>query len=323
MTGVFGCDSSMKNEDVVYDIGSITIGGLAGEYAPVMIGSIFYSGDPCLGNPITGEFDRDQALRLLEMDRLKSEEYGLPRIIDIIGETGEAMRAYIDFVAEADDAPFLIDSMRPEVRMAGAAYAMDRGLGERAIYNSLDVHCSENEIEGLRKCGIKAGVILAFDAAHIKPDARMELLRGKDDIPGLLEAAQRAGLEKLLIDPGVLDLVSMGWTSQAIALLKEETGLPCGCAPSNALYSWRKKARLETPVFEAAGAAVLCKPAYAGADFLFYGPLSNANWAYPAVAVAASLVAYDARLERRRPKEEGHPLYRLFGQGQKDLRERR
>jgi tetrahydromethanopterin S-methyltransferase subunit H len=305
----------MPGQNIVCDIGGVTIGGLPGEYPPVMIGSIFYSGDPCVSNPITGEFDRDQALRFLETDRLASEEYGLPRIIDIIGETGEAMRAFIDFVAEADDAPFLIDSMRPEVRMAGAAYAMDRGLGDRAVYNSLDVHWSENEIEGLKKCGIKTGVVLAFDAAHIKPDARMELLRGKGDTPGLLEAAQRAGLEKLLIDPGVLDLVSMGWTSQAIALLKQETGFPCGCAPSNALYSWKKKTRLETPVFEAAGAAILCKPIYAGADFLFYGPLSNASWAYPAVAVASSLIAYDARLERRRPREEGHPLYRLFGRG--------
>jgi tetrahydromethanopterin S-methyltransferase subunit H len=305
----------MKSENVVYDIGGVTIGGLPGEYAPVMIGSIFFTGDPCLNNPITGDFNRDQALRLLETDRLMSEKHGLPRIIDVIGETGEAMRAYIDFVAEADDVPFLIDSMRPEVRMAGAAYAMDRGLGDRAVYNSLDVHWSENEIEGLNKCGIKAGVILAFDAAHIKPDARMELLRGSGDSPGLLEAAKRAGLEKTLIDPGVLDLVSMGWTSQAIAMIKDETGLPCGCAPSNALYSWRRKARLESPVFEAAGAAILCRSVYAGADFLFYGPLSNASWAYPAVAVASSLVAYDARLERRRPKDEGHPLYRLFGRG--------
>ena len=51
------------------------------------------------------------------------------------------------------------------------------------------------------------------------------------------------------------------------------------------------------------------------ADFLFYGPLSNASWAYPAVGVAASLVAYEARLQRRRPKKDSHPLYRLFGQG--------
>jgi tetrahydromethanopterin S-methyltransferase subunit H len=313
----------MKNDNVVYDIGNVTIGGLPGEYAPVMIGSIFYSGDPCLNNPISGEFDRDQALRLLETDRLMSEEYGLPRMVDIIGETGEAMRGYIDFVAEADNAPFLIDSMRPEVRMAGAAYAMDQGLGGRAIYNSLDVHWSENEIEGLNKCGIKAGVILAFDAAHIKPDARMELLHGSGDSPGLLEVAQRAGLEKTLVDPGVLDLVSMGWTSQAINMIREETGLPCGCAPSNALYSWRKKVKLDSSLFEVAGAAILCRPVYAGADFLFYGSLSNASWAYAAAAMASSLVAYETRLERRRPKKDSHPLYRLFGQGQEGSIERR
>lgn len=301
----------MEEATKVYRIGDVTIGGPAGENPPVMIGSIFYRGDPCLNNPYTGEFDRDRALCLLEEDRLMSEKYGLPRIIDVIGETGEAMRSFIDFVGEKDDAPFLVDSMRPEVRVAGAAYAVDRGWGDRVIYNSLDVHWSDNEVEGLRRCGVKAGVILAFDTGHLRPGARMDLLRG-DGGPGLLETARRAGLEKVLIDPGVLDLVSLGWTSRAIALIKEETGLPCGCAPSNALYSWTKKAGLSSPVFEAAASSILCRPIYAGADFIFYGLLSNAGWAYPAVAVASSLVAYDARLERRRPRDD-HPLYRLFG----------
>jgi len=80
-----------------------------------MIGSIFYTGDPCLNNPFTGEFDRDRALRLLEADRLMSENYGLPRIIDVIGETGEAMRAYIDFVGESDDARAAFTTLIPEI----------------------------------------------------------------------------------------------------------------------------------------------------------------------------------------------------------------
>ncbi len=296
----------------VLQCGNVTIGGPPGENAPVMVGSIFCSGDPCIHDRLLGEFDRDIALRALETDRAMGEKYGLPRILDVVGDTEEAIRAFIDFVAAEDDAPFLVDSMKPAVRVAGAAYAVSRGLGERAIYNSLDVHWTDEEIEGIKKAGIDAGVILAFDAKYIKPDTRMQLLKGSGETPGLLELGERAGFTKMLVDPGVLDLVSTGWTSRAIEEIKEATGLPCGCAPSNALYSWKRKVQLDSPVFEAAGAAILARTIYAGADFVLYGPLSNAAWAYPAVAVAAALTAYEARLVKRRPRDAGHPLYRLF-----------
>ncbi len=295
-----------------FTCGKVVLGGLPGENAPVMIGSIFCSGDPCVLDRHSGSFNRDAALRALELDRSMSEKYGLGRIIDVVGDTEEAICGFIDFVVAEDDAPFLIDSMKSAARLAGAAYAMELGLAERAIYNSLDVHWTEEEIEGIRKTGIETGVLLAFDAKYIKPDRRMELLDGKSGTPGLLELGERAGFKQMMIDPGVLDLVSTGWTSRAIETIKEATGKPCGCAPSNALYSWKRKVALDSPVFEAAGAAILARTVYSGADFLLYGPLSNASWAYPAVAVAAALLAYDARLEKRRPADAGHPLYRLF-----------
>ncbi len=299
-------------DKIAIECGNVTIGGQFGENAPVMIGSLFCSGDPCVQDRHSGTFDRDVALRALELDRAMSEKFGLPRILDIVGDTVEAICQYIDFVAAEDDAPFLIDSMKPAARLAGATYATNRGLRDRAIYNSLDIHWTEEEIVGIRETGIETGVILAFDAKYIKPDMRMVLLNGDSGTPGLLELGERAGFKQVLIDPGVLDLVSTGWTSKAIEQIKEETGLPCGCAPSNALYSWKRKVALETPVFEATGGAILARTVYSGADFILYGPLSNASWAYPAVAVAASFVAYDARLEKRRPRDAGHPLYRLF-----------
>jgi len=63
--------------------------------------------------------------------------------------------------------------------------------------------------------------------------------------------------------------------------IKQQTGLPCGCAPANALYTWLRKRKFQTPEFQACGAAVLALPLFAGADFLFYGPMENASWVYP------------------------------------------
>ena len=56
----------------------------------------------------------------------------------------------------------------------------------------------------------------------------------------LLPVAARAGIENILVDPGALDIASIGWTALAIHDIKETLRYPCGCAPLNALFTWHK-----------------------------------------------------------------------------------
>jgi len=293
-------------------IDNIEIGGQIGERPPVLIGSIFYSGHRIVKDPSEGVFDTDEAARLLGVEAELSSRYSIPHIIDVIAESETAMAKYIDFVVANSDAPFLVDATNPKVRLTGMRRAAEIGALDRAIYNSIDTHTTPEELGAIADIGCRSAVILAFSMDRLFPKDRIGLLMGDRDRPGLLEMASGAGVENLLIDVGVLDLPSTSWTAQAIFALKNELGLPVGCAPSNALYTWKRQRRIESPYFEACGAAVFGLPLCYGADFILYGPIGNAPWVFPSAAITSAMIAYGARVQGRRPVSKDHPLYRLF-----------
>ena len=124
--------------------------------------------------------------------------------------------------------------------------------------------------------------------------------------------AEQAGIENPLIDLGVRDLPSVSWTSQAIEIVKDELGYPCGCAPANALYSWKREKNIEDTEFKSAASAIISLPIIYGADFVFYGPIANAQWVYPACAAVNAMIAYGGRTVKISPKTKQHPLYRIL-----------
>jgi len=85
-----------------------------------------------------------------------------------------------------------------------------------------------------------------------------------------------------------------------------------GCAPANALYGWKKKKGLEKNIFQLTAASVFSYLLGNSADFLLYGPLSIAPWAFPACATAEAVRSYAARLEGIRPLTADHPLTRFL-----------
>jgi len=293
-------------------IANIEVGGQIGERSPVLIGSIFYSGHRIVQDPAEGVFDTGEAARLLSVAADLSSRYSMPHIIDVISETETAMVKYIDFVVANSDAPFLVDATNPEVRLAGIKHAAQIGALDRAIYNSIDTHATAEELEAIAEIGCRSAVILAFSLEHMFPKDRVGLLKGDGERPGLLDMASRAGVKDFLIDVGVLDLPSTSWTAQAIFAVKNKLGLPTGCAPSNALYTWKRRRRMESPYFEACGAAIFGLPLCYGADFILYGPIGNAPWVFPSAAITSAMVAYGARVQGRRPVSKEHPLYRIF-----------
>ena len=293
-------------------IDEVELGGQIGERAPALVGSIFYSGHRIVHDPMEGTFDTEEAERLLAVEADLSSQYAIPHIVDVIGETEKAMEKYIDFVVAATDAPFLVDATNPRVRLAGLKQAARVHALHRAIYNSIDPHSTKEELESIAEIGCKSAVILAFSVDSVFPADRVGLLQGGDARQGLLQMASQAGIENTLIDVGVLDLPSTSWSAQAVFEVKNRLGLPTGCAPSNAFYTWKKQRRIQSPVLEACGSAVLTMPLFYGADFILYGPIANASWVFPGAAVASAMVAYGGRVERRRPATKDHPLYRLF-----------
>jgi len=300
-------------EQHVYDINGVKVGGQPGQYPTVLIGSIFYRGHKIVSDGMKGIFDEGAAKALLDQEAELSAETGNPCIIDVLGESVEALTRYVEFVMKNSKAPFLLDSISPEVRIGALKnFANDPEVRKRLIYNSIEEHYSEAELAAIKESGVKTAVILAFSNKALKPKARIKLLTGDGDKEGLIDVAKRAGIEQFLIDPGVLDVASASWTSEAINVVKEEFGYPGGCAPSNAVYLWKKMRSKGTPFFEVAGASVFTYPVTQGADFVLYGPMVNAPWVYRAMATTDAMMAYNNKLTGVKLGTTEHPLLKIF-----------
>ena len=298
-------------DQAIFEIAGVKVGGQPGQLPPVMIGSIFYKGHKVVLDESRGVFDKAKAERLLNKEEEISEETGLPRIIDVVGHTAEALIKFVDFVADKTDSPFLVDGVTADVRIPVVRHIAEVGLSDRAIYNSIDINYRREEIETIREAGLKAAVLQLYNPRNPTPKGRLKVLKELDGKPGLLEAAKAAGVEKPLVDVCVLDMPDIGLASQTVYEVKAETGLPAGCGPANAISMWKRRKTLEPYVFRCCNSVSQALPIMLGANFILYGPISHAKYIYPACALAASYVAYNMRFKGVKV-DRGHPLFRMF-----------
>jgi tetrahydromethanopterin S-methyltransferase subunit H len=294
-------------EQKVYNIAGVEIGGQPGERPTVLIGSFFFDKHRIVSDPLRGIFDKERAKVLLEREAEQSASTANPRFIDAIGDTAEALINYIEFIAAHTDAPILVDSPLQKVRLETLRHFAGGEIIPRLIYNSIAEDFTEEELACIRECGVKSAVTLAFSTAAVKPKDRIKLLQ---EI--LLPACERAGIENILVDTGVLDIPSVSWAAHTISMVKEQLGYPAGCAPSNALFQWEKLRQQGTAAFQAAAASVFSLTQCQGADFLLYGPIRFAPWVYPACAAVDAMIAYEGRFNGIRPAVREHPLYKIF-----------
>jgi tetrahydromethanopterin S-methyltransferase subunit H len=270
---------AFEKEQKVFEIAGVKIGGQPGAYPTVLIGSIFYDKHKIVTDARRGLFNEAEAEGLINRQEEMSDQTGSPHILDVVGSTSEALVKYIEFVSRVTQSPFLVDSPHSE------------------------------EVDALKDIGVKAAVVLAFNSSDPRVAGRMKILSGSSERKGLLTVAEEAGIEKLLVDTAVLDAPSIGTSARTIYMVKNEFGLPSGCAPSNAMYAWKTLNQLGphavTTCRAAAHAFVL------GADFVLYGPIRYAEMVFPACAMIDAFVGYDSRWRGIRPTPP-HPLYKIF-----------
>ena len=215
-----------------FNIAGVEVGGQPGERPTILIGSIFFDGHRIVSDPHKGIFDKDKARDLLEREADAAARTGNPGFIDVIGNTAMALVNYVEFVATWSDAPILLDSSSQAARLEALRHFAGTEVMSRLVYNSIAEDYSEEELACLQQCGVRSAVVMAFSTSAPRPKSRIKLLQEE-----LLPAAKRAGVENILVDPGVLDIPSVSWTALAIREIKETLGYPAGCAPSNALYT--------------------------------------------------------------------------------------
>ncbi|MBS7246886.1 MAG: tetrahydromethanopterin S-methyltransferase subunit H [Candidatus Jordarchaeales archaeon] len=292
-------------EQKTFNIAGIRIGGQPGQVPTVMIGTIFYHGDKLVTDEREGVFDKAAAEEVLMKEEEISLRTGNPRIVDVCASYPKAFERFIDFVADVVEGPFCIDGTTADVRMAGSRYVMETGLSKRVIYNSISPEIKEDELRALKDAGIKSAVLLLLNT-------RNPLLSGKFEvIDELLRKSSAAGVENVLIDTAIFDILDPGPVSKAIYLVKEKYGYPAGCGAHNAIDIWRKRTKLSPSVRFSGTILANLIPVIMGADFLLYGPIQNAAKIYPVVALANAYAAYTSWQEWGVKPAANHPFYNL------------
>lgn len=299
---------TFEAEQDVFEIGGVAIGGQPGEHPTAMVGSIFYKGDDLLDDPRTGEFDPDGAREAIQKVERLSEQTGNPAILDVIGDSPEALIKHVDFVAEECDLPMFMDGPTPRIRSEAAKHVGEVGLQDRVIYNSIESSTKEVdvEIEAIQEAGIDAAVLLSIDTRNLTLQGRLDALEAN------LEVAAEAGIEKPLVDPAVIDIPDSGFASRAIYEIKNRYGIPAGCSPHNEVVRWEMNDPLSSDSKQLRQAVANSSIVFFGADFNLYGTIHSAPEMYEVVSMADAYVGYGAQMgEGRRPPRE-HPLFNIF-----------
>jgi len=274
-------------EQKVCTIGGIKVGGQPGQNAPLLISSMFQKGDTLIESRKERKFNKKGTEeRIHEMERL-SQETGVPGMVAMAANTPDEIKTYVDFFISLTDMPFAIDIWVQKTRLAAARYIAELGLQDRLLYNSITPW--DEDIEGqvaeLKELRIKHVMVQVFDMEDKGPKGRVKSLQK------MLPTLEKGNFESILVDTSVMNLPFTAFSLVANCLIKQEFGLPVGCAPSNGTYMWRKSAGMEGgSKFLAIDAAIEAITSM-GSDFIFYGPMTGTGRVFAAVSATTSLLA--------------------------------
>jgi len=301
-----------STEQKVCEIGGVRFGGQPGEYPTVVCSSIFQKGDKVFEGKRKEGFDEKRAEELLRTQDRMSLETGVPGMADVVANTAEEFKIYVDFVTSVSDMPFCVDAWQMKPKLAGAAYCAEKGLLDRMFYNSITVweEDLETEIREIAQIGVKHVLLVAFDMADQMPSGRIA------GTQKLLDAMEKVGarFESIFVDTSVMNGPATAFCGMANRMIKEKWGFATASAPSNGSYMW-KQAREQWGFkgWSAADAGLESLASFMYHDMIFSGPMAGASRIFPAVAMADAFAATAAFAETRRlPDLETHPLNKLF-----------
>jgi tetrahydromethanopterin S-methyltransferase subunit H len=292
----------------VYEVGRVKVGGQPGELPTFLIGSIFWLGQKMVQDANKGLFDAKEAENLVNKMQTWSDVTGVPFAFDIVGTTEEAFSKYIPFVADHSAAPLMLDAMSPKTRMAASEMVNKLGLQDRCLYNSVYKGVTDVELAKLKESGIKTSIVLADNPKDNSLDGKMKVL---DEA---LAMADRGGITQPLIDTAIPAFApDMGTAVRAIHHIKEKFGHPTGLGTGNVVTTmgW-VKANVPKEFRKGCTTATNAIMQTVGANWLMFGPVEQADWVFPAVAIVDTYVASAMSDLDIRPLDETHPIFKVF-----------
>jgi len=302
-----------EQEQKVCRVGKIPFGGQPGQYPTVIVPSIFQKGDRVFEGAKRKEgFNEARAKELLTGTEKISRETGVPCMADIVANTGEEFKRYIDFVTSVSTMPFCVDAWVMKPKLEAARICAEKGLLDRMFYNSLTVWEAdiEREVREIAEIGVKHVLLVAYDQEDQMPSGRVT------GTQKLLDVIEKTGaeFESIFVDTSVMNGPATAMCSMANKLIKERWGFPCASAPSNGSYMWKAaKEQWGFKGWAGADAALESLAAVFYHDMIFSGPMTGSGRLFPAVAMADAFAATLAFSETRElPGLESHPINQLF-----------
>ncbi|MEM3478796.1 MAG: tetrahydromethanopterin S-methyltransferase subunit H [Candidatus Bathyarchaeia archaeon] len=295
-----------SREQTVFEISGIKVGGQPGENPTVMIGSMFYKGDKIVRDEKSGDFDLEAARTLISRLEEISDKTGLPAMLDVVCSTKENARRYIEFATDATKMPLLVDYVSEDAAVSGLEAAREVGIIDRLILNSINPETKPIVYEKAEEVGLRSAIALTYSTRAIMSyRERIRLLET------LIPKIKAAGITNILVDTVVMDIATLGLACKAIFEIKEQYGYPTGCGAHNAIASWKslkdKKDRVLSMVCSSIANGL---PVAVGADFILYGPVSDAEYIFPAISLINAAYAQVLMEEGKRPKPN-HPRFKI------------
>lgn len=269
---------SYTKEQEIFEISGIKIGGQPGEYPTVLIGGLFFKGEPDYN---TG---KKQLLHMFEA----SKKTGNPAIPDFFIRKEEFIENIVDFIEKTipKNHPFSIDIIDPSLKVKILEYLDERNLLSRTIYNSIHVGITDEERKALKKHTPEMAIIVAFNPKDKSPDGKIEVLENGAHLTdaGLLELSKKLGIKKILVDTAAMAPGdNSGASIAAIPVIKEEYGFPTGCAIHNVVEKSKWLDDFESARKPVDASSNINIPLFGG-DFAIFGPIANADIVFPIIA---------------------------------------
>ena len=297
---------SFTKEQKVFDISGVSIGGQPGMNPTVLFGGLFFKGEP--------DFDDAKQHILTSLDL--SIRTGTPVIPDFFIRKTEYIDPIISFIDKVlpRKHPFSVDIIEPSIKIQTILRLAEKKLLQRTIYNSIHIGSTKEELDVLRNNTPEMAIVVSFNPKDKSPDGKIEVLENGAHLTetGLLDMVRKIGIEKILVDSAALAPgENSGAAIAAIPVIKEEYGLPTGCAIHNVVEKsrWLNDFPFAKKTVDVASNTSI--PLFGG-DFAIFGPIENAQYCVPLIAWQDILVSEYAENYFGVNPAPGHPRRKLL-----------
>ena len=297
---------SFTKEQKIFDISGFKIGGQPGQYPTVLFGGLFFKGEP----------DYKLAEKQIQNMINLSQKLGNPAIPDFFIKKEQFIEDILDFINEVlpDNYPFSVDIIEPELKVLTLKALNERDLLPRTIYNSIHVGITDEERSTLKSNTPEMAIIVTFNPKEKSPDGKIEVLENGANLTdiGLLDIAKNLGIEKTLIDTAALAPGdNSGASIAAIPVIKEEFGLPAGCAIHNVVEKSRWLNNYIS-VKEIVDSSSNINITIFGGDYAIFGPIERADTVIPIIAWNDILISEYMENYFGILPDESHPRRKLL-----------